>query len=185
MRAHTHTYARRYQDRIARHVLKVQELRGEREDAGCADKETKRIIEKGKRKRAKVRSLLQEMYTWQSLGTSQPPSTFELTVEQLACMWRPDQPMPWGEAAGRAAEMYHGRLYHSVATDLARDLEELAVVRVERARFEWRLQYAWRQMRAAWGRHMQAGCTGAAFLLSWRMHEVSDLIGEASLWRVG
>lgn len=171
-----------YRGRIAAEVLDVQRLHNDRQEAGCADKDTRTIMNRARRKRAKVREMLQEMYTWQSLETSNPPSSFELSEEQVKGLWDPELPLPWGGGAGSAASLHYGRLYHKVATDLARSMEERPFVRQERARLELRLQYALQQMRLALARHVQAERTGLAFLVRQRIAEFAALQAEVAAW---
>lgn len=178
----------RYQASIAELVLKVQRLRSERQDAGCADKDTKSNMNAAKRARARVRHLLEEMYTWQSLGTVDPPAAFQLTEEAVRDLWNPGQPFPWGEATdqaqakARAEAKHYGRLYHGVVTDLERSVEEKRKVKVERSRLDERLKYALQQMHAAKERHVAAGRGGAVFLLEERMNVVRGLLSKIAAW---
>ena len=116
-------------------VLDVRQLHSDRAAAGCADKDTKRLQSASKRKRAQVRSLLEEIYVWGSVGGGE---THRMTEQEVKSLFDPGQPMPWATQAAdgpsRAVRLHHGRRCLDAAADLARTREEDATLRVEKRR---------------------------------------------------
>ena len=100
--------------------MEVQQLHTERSAAGCADKETKRIMSRARRKRAQVRALLEEMYVWQDIGLEGTQCPPRLTDDEVKSLYMPGHRPPWATEATTAAAVrrHQGRLYYTAAADL-------------------------------------------------------------------
>lgn len=171
------TFARRCQTNIEGLVLEVQQLHSERAAAGCADKETKRMQAKARRKRKQVRSLLDEMYVWQDLGPSQAAT--RLTEEEVKGLFVPGQRPPWSsvESGLQALKVHHGRLFHSACHNLARASEEEAMLRVAKLRLSQWISHASSRLNAAKYVHKEK-CAGRVFLINRRLAVIEALQQE-------
>ncbi|KAG2482162.1 hypothetical protein HYH03_018886 [Edaphochlamys debaryana] len=168
----------RCQSRIEQLVLEIRALHSDRAAAGCADKETKSMQARGKRKRAQVRALLEEMYVWQSVGGG---SSARLTEQQLKSLFDPGTPMPWGNNES-LVRLHHGRRYLEAAADLARTSEEEATLRVEKKRLGAWVRHAASCLQAA--RERAAACEGTVFLIDQHLALVDQLRTELGRSRI-
>lgn len=116
-------------------VLKVKQLRAEREREGTSSKETKRLDALQRTKRAAIQELLTEMYTWDCINSPATIDSVAYTQTEVDELFK--GVLPWDKEGGTelaAAVVYHGRLYHSAKSDVDRTCEEEALVRVEKVR---------------------------------------------------
>ncbi|KAG2482899.1 hypothetical protein HYH03_018181 [Edaphochlamys debaryana] len=166
----------RCQARISANILEVQHGQQERAQAGCADRETKRIQSRLKRKRAQIRTSLDEMYVWQGLQLG-AERVMRLTEEQVKALYVPGQQPPWSTPAStlEAQQIFHGRKYHESATELARAREQLRYVRMDKVRLETWIQGAAACVQAARDRRAAVGCAGSTYLLDRRLGEIRVL----------
>jgi hypothetical protein len=169
----------RCQDKIESTVLEVQKLHTERAAAGCADKATKRLQSKARRKRSQIRALLEEMYVWQDLESTIPAT--RLTEDQIRNLYVPGQSPPWATvgSSAQALAVYHGRLYHAACNDCARAREQWDIVRAATARLVRWLRGALIRLRAARIQHLGSSA-GRVFLLDQRMAVIQALQDELS-----
>ncbi|KAG2485200.1 hypothetical protein HYH03_016089 [Edaphochlamys debaryana] len=160
-------------DRVEALVLEMQQLTTEREEAGCMDKEAKRIAARARRKRKVVRRLLEEMYVWQGVDGG---IVERLTEEQVKGLYREGAEQPWGAglSGGGALRLHHGRRYVETASTRARYEEEEEILCVEKQRLaawlgdiEPRIQLA--------PKGPAAHCEGTSFILGKRLQQVQRL----------
>ena len=161
--------------------MEVQQLYNERQAAGCADKETRRMQSKSRRKRGQVRALLDEVYVWQSLGAGDHDGVARLSEQEVKQLWTPGARPPWGTEASSMAAVrhYHGRGYHSQHADLSRVQEEEVILRVEKQRLARWLCRTDKQLQQARGRP-EGVCDGIAFLIDRHVARIRTMQAQLS-----
>ncbi|KAG2487245.1 hypothetical protein HYH03_014087 [Edaphochlamys debaryana] len=166
----------RCQARIGAYVLEVQHGQQERAQAGCADRETKRIQSRLKRKRSQIRTLLDEMYVWQGMQLG-PSSVQRLTEDQVKGLYVPGRQPPWAtpSSSDAALNLFHGRKCHEAASELARAREHLGYVQMDKSRLENWISGALACIGAARAAKAVTGCQGSVHLLDCHLADIQAL----------
>ncbi|GIL61147.1 hypothetical protein Vafri_15552 [Volvox africanus] len=160
-------------------VLDVQKLHSDRAAAGCANKETKQIQSRARRKRQKVRMLLDEMYVWQGLGACKAVS--RLSEDEVKGLYVAGRRPPWSSSESdiQALNVHYGRLYHAACANVARATEEEGFLRASKVRLSRWIQHTLKCLNVARVAHL-GKCAGRVFLIDRRLAVIKALQKELS-----
>ncbi|GLC47449.1 hypothetical protein PLESTM_002075400 [Pleodorina starrii] len=175
----------RCQARVETLVLEIHQTHAERELAGATDKDAKRSQARARRKRAQIRSMLEEMYVWQGVGGDGQEVVVRLTEQQIKQLYVPGELAPWCTPSSGAAAMrrHHGRLFHEADAALTRSREEVGFLRYEKSRLGTWLRKAALCVEAA--RQKKLGvCAGSVFLLDGHLRAMEALQSELTNSRI-
>ncbi|KAJ9531763.1 hypothetical protein QJQ45_021915, partial [Haematococcus lacustris] len=117
-------------------VLLVAQLETQQKEWGVADKDTRALARQGQAKIKQAHQLVDQLALWEVLGTTQHPNQVRVTSSQLRSMVR-GEPAPWEGESQTSQEgkvLFFGRQFFHLLSDSQRCLEQLALLKVERAR---------------------------------------------------
>ncbi|KAL6757729.1 hypothetical protein V8C86DRAFT_2614897 [Haematococcus lacustris] len=123
-------------------VLLVAQLETQQKEWGVADKDTRALARQSQAKIKQAHQLVDQLALWEVLGTTQHPNQVRVTSSQLRSMVR-GEPAPWegeSQTSQEGKALFFGRQFFHLLSDSQRCLEQLALLKVERARLNaWQL----------------------------------------------
>ncbi|KAJ9520759.1 hypothetical protein QJQ45_007627 [Haematococcus lacustris] len=132
-------------------VLLVAQLETQQKEWGVADKDTRALARQSQAKMKQAHQLVDQLALWEVLGTTQHPNQVRVTSSQLRSMVR-GEPAPWEKESQNSPEgkvLFFGRQFFHLLSDSQRCLEQLALLKLERARLNAWLHFILRASRAA------------------------------------
>ncbi|KAJ9510780.1 hypothetical protein QJQ45_027588, partial [Haematococcus lacustris] len=117
-------------------VLLVAQLETQQKEWGVADKDTRALARQSQAKMKQAHQLVDQLALWEVLGTTQHPNQVRVTSSQLRSMVR-GEPAPWERESQTSQEgkvLFFGRQFFHLLSDSQRCLEQLALLKLERAR---------------------------------------------------
>ncbi|KAL6754365.1 hypothetical protein V8C86DRAFT_2704398 [Haematococcus lacustris] len=117
-------------------VLLVAQLETQQKEWGVADKDTRALARQSQAKIKQAHQLVDQLALWEVLGTTQHPNQVRVTSSQLRSMVR-GEPAPWEGESQTSQEgkvLFFGWQFFHLLSDSQRCLEQLALLKVERAR---------------------------------------------------
>ncbi|KAJ9530662.1 hypothetical protein QJQ45_014812 [Haematococcus lacustris] len=133
-------------------VLLVAQLETQQKEWGVADKDTRALARQSQAKIKQAHQLVDQLALWEVLGTTQHPNQVRVTSSQLRSMVR-GEPAPWERESQTSQEgkvLFFGRQFFHLLSDSQRCLEQLALLKLERARLNAWLHFILRASRAAY-----------------------------------
>lgn len=128
-----HHQVARVQTQIEITVLELQAMHLQRERAGPVSKETKRLMSQKAVKRRKLDDLLGDLHTVSRVAGC---LAIVISKEQVTVMLK-EGVFPWASGGAWVAasmQVLHGRRFHNAVSDFDRTVEEVELLRVEKAR---------------------------------------------------
>ncbi|KAJ9506985.1 hypothetical protein QJQ45_016586 [Haematococcus lacustris] len=170
-------------------VLLVTQLETQQKEWGVADKDTRALARQSQAKMKQAHQLVDQLALWEVLGTTQHPNQVRVTSSQLRSMVR-GEPAPWERESQTSQEgkvLFFGRQFFHLLSDSQRCLEQLALLKLERARLNAWLHFILRASRAAYaaaqaGEGAQAG--GRQFYLQQHITHYEGMLAQLQklLW---
>ncbi len=118
------------QERIQLAVHEIQDHRIEKRLQGASTTRGQSIKKRIGRRKAALLKLLNQLYLWKVIGTTESVEVHRMTTEAVSKMLETGEG-PWGEE-GIGQEIYWGKLAYRCRSDLERCKEELKKLSVER-----------------------------------------------------
>ncbi|KAJ9527222.1 hypothetical protein QJQ45_025499 [Haematococcus lacustris] len=159
---------------------------------GLAKLKAAKMARQGHQSQAKMKQahqLVDQLALWEVLGTTQHPNQVCVTGSQLRSMVR-GEPAPWERESQTSHEgkvLFFGRQFFHLLSDSQRCLEQLALLKLERARLNAWLHFILRASRAAYaaaqaGEGAQAG--GRQFYLQQHITHYEGMLAKLQklLW---
>ena len=157
------------EDRISLAVHEIQDKRAKKTAVGPSTKEGRGLKKSIGRRKAAMMKLLDERSMWMVVGTDGSVDEHRLDNDSVKAMLRTGEG-PW-ESAGAGSDLYWGKLAFRCTNDLARCLEELPDLDVQKKRVG---QWAARTLRAVEGRLEQVGEGSGQGILLGRWKKIID-----------